>query len=88
MIHAENIAPLRDFTDVKVGDRVKRLLGGEVAMYLTVTEVTDKHIVCGVPSLPNAEGWRFDRRTGIEEDTELGWGVQFGRTGSYLVKEQ
>jgi hypothetical protein len=29
-------------------------------------------------------GWTFDARTGAEEDADLGWGVKFGATGSYI----
>lgn len=71
---------MADFRNVKVGDRVVRLLGGELPMELVVTEVSDEVIVCGGPG-----GWRFDRVTGIEVDEELGWGPQFGITGSYLI---
>jgi hypothetical protein len=48
-------------------------------MELPVTEVTDDLIVCGGPN-----GWRFDRLTGIEVDEDLGWGPQFGVSGSFL----
>lgn len=71
---------MADFRSVKVGDRVVRLLAGELPMELVVTEVSDGVIVCGGP-----EGWRFDRATGIEVDEELGWGPRFGITGSYLL---
>lgn len=71
-----------DFFDVQVGDTVHRLLAGVVRMDLKVTTVTDDLILCG-----DDGGWTFDRATGIEEDHELGWGVSFGITGSYLVKE-
>lgn len=30
--------------------------------------------------------WKFDRTTGMEEDPELGWGVSFGITGTYLER--
>lgn len=43
---------------VKVGDIVKRMIAGQLMMELTVTEVTDKLIVCGA--------WTFDLETGIE----------------------
>lgn len=69
-----------DFSDVKVGDTIHRMLAGKVHMALIVTEVTDTLIVAGM-------GWSFDRKTGIEEDEDIGWGIKFGKTGSYLVKE-
>lgn len=65
---------------IKVGDKVRRLLGGVVPMELTVTEVDEKFIHCG--------DWKFSREGGYEVDEELGWGVPDAdgkiRTGSYL----
>lgn len=63
-----------DLKNVKVGDRVTRMMGGEIPMDLKVSEVTDKLIICGP--------WSFDRETGAEIDEDLGWNVD--RTGSYL----
>jgi hypothetical protein len=68
------------FTDVKAGDTVLRLLAGTIPMELSVSEVDADFIYCGAPG----EGWKFDRETGAEVDEELGWGPQFGATGSYL----
>lgn len=67
------------FEEIKVGDCVERLLGGPggAPMKLKVTEVTPIHIICG--------WWTFDRKTGVEEDEDLGWGVKYGVTGSYLT---
>ena len=62
--------------DAKPGDTAVREMCGE--MPLKVTEVTDKLIICGP--------WQFDRATGAEVDEELGWGPEFGCTGSYLVR--
>lgn len=66
--------------ELKVGDRVMRLLGGEVEMALTITEIDARFIHCGP--------WKFDKRNGIEVDEELGWGEQADGTfmsGSSLV---
>jgi len=68
----------KDFYAVQAGFRVHRLMAGSIPMTLTVTKVTEQLIVCG-------GGWTFDRRTGIEVDEELGWGVDYGITGSQLV---
>lgn len=66
------------FKDAQVGDTVTRLISSaRVPMELKVTALTPDRIVCGA--------WEFDRATGVEEDEELGWGVKFGVTGSYLV---
>ena len=31
--------------------------------------------------------WKFDKASGAEEDPDLGWGREFGRTGTYLELE-
>ena len=72
--------PVLDLAQVRAGDVVTRLLGGS-PMDLKVTLVDEKLIYCGKPGV----GWSFDRATGVEVDEELGWGPQFGITGSYLV---
>jgi hypothetical protein len=64
------------WTDAKPGDPVVRWLGGEIAMNLKITEVTDKRVVCGA--------WEFDRETGAEIDDDLGWGT--GMSGSYITR--
>jgi hypothetical protein len=68
--------------DVKVGDIVVRNLAG-IPMELIVSAVTDKLIICGGDEKDHI-GWWFDRATGAEIDEELGWGPEFGRTGSFL----
>lgn len=77
--------PAADFRSVEVGDTVTRMLGGEggVEMKLKVTKVDENLIYCGFDD--PAQAWTFDRATGIEEDPDLGWGVESGVTGSYLV---
>lgn len=70
------------FRAIGVGDTVTRLLAGSVPMTLVVTGVDERFIHCGGPG-----GWKFDRSTGIEVDEELGWGPQFGISGSYLVPQ-
>ncbi|HYK95253.1 MAG TPA: hypothetical protein VE011_05205 [Candidatus Dormibacteraeota bacterium] len=72
----------RSFRDVSVGDSVTRLLGGSIAMALVVTSVDDSFIYCG------EDGWKFDRDSGVEVDEEIGWGPQFGITGSFLIHEE
>jgi hypothetical protein len=54
------------------------MLAGVVPMELKVTEVTENRIKCG--------DLEFDRTTGVEEDGELGWGVAYGTTGSFLKR--
>ena len=75
-----------DFSDLKVGDVVTRLLGGKLAMKMKVVQVSEDLITCDAADGFEG-GWTFDRKTGAEEDADLQWGVRFGRTGSYLVKE-
>jgi hypothetical protein len=67
---------MADFYDIKPGDTVIRILG-VLPMPLEVTEVDDTLIHCGP--------WTFDRQTGAEVDHGLGWGPQYGVTGTYLV---
>lgn len=68
---------------IKVGDKVKRQFGPTPgpAMVLQVTEVDDELIYCG----PKGTGWSFDRATGAEVDHGLGWGPQYGMTGTFLI---
>ncbi len=73
-----------DFYYLKVGDEVTRMLGGKLPMRMKVTAVDDRLITC---ESGDAFGWTFDRKTGVEEDADLRWGVRFGQTGSYLVRD-
>ena len=62
-------------SDLKVGMRVRRLLGSVVEVDLTVTKIDD-HIHCGP--------WKFHKETGYEVDEDLGWdGVT--HSGSRLI---
>lgn len=65
--------------DIEVGDTVTRLFYG-TEMNLEVTEITERLI-------HTKGGWMFDRSTGIEEDPELGIGVEFNVTCSNLIKK-
>lgn len=65
-----------DFSQVKVGNHVERMLGGSIPMKLLVIEVTDDLIVCG-------GGWQFSRRNGAEIDEDIGWNEH--RSGSFLT---
>lgn len=60
---------------LKVGDEVTRLLGGIIPHKLTITEITEKEIICGA--------WTFNRENGGEIDLDLGWDGKI-TTGSYL----
>ena len=63
--------------ELRVGDTVTRMLAGQVAHELVITDLTDAVITC-------AE-WTFCRHTGAEIDELLGWGPPPMMTGSYLV---
>jgi hypothetical protein len=67
----------RSYRAVAVGDTVVRLLGG-APMRLRVSEIDERFIHCGP--------WKFDRDNGIEVDEDLGWGLEFGAAGTYLVE--
>jgi hypothetical protein len=66
-----------NFIDIKPGDVVLRMLGGTVPMELRVIAIDQDFIYAGL-------GWKFDRATGAEVDEDLGWGPQFGVTGSFI----
>ncbi len=79
--------PASDFSYVKVGDTITRMLAGTVPMKLKVSIVTDTLIISG---LDEDSGWCFDRKTGAEVDKQLGWGIRdkdgnLSPTGSFLV---
>ena len=59
---------------VKVGDTVTRMIGNIIPQKLTVTEITDDLIICGL--------WRFSKKNGSEIDEELGWDES--HSGTYL----
>jgi len=88
-IPEEQMTPIHvkhTFWDVKVGDTVVRMLAGVVRMELVVTNVEERLIHVG-DAATGVGGWTFDRSTGIEVDEELGWGIDTGVSGSYLIKE-
>jgi hypothetical protein len=71
------------FADVKPGDTLTRCMSGEIFIPVKVTDVEEGIIYVGKP-----DGWRFDQVTGMEIDEELGYGPQFGITGSYLLDDR
>jgi hypothetical protein len=80
---------------LKVGDKVKRVIGhldGDHTIMngtvMAVEEETIKVAMEGTEHWPLNELWTFNREYGCEEDEELGWGVVFRRTGSYLMLER
>lgn len=76
------------FRDLRVGDRVTRVLGG-APMVMEIVDVCEDVVVCAAVredgSLFRGD-WTFCRDTGAEEDEELGWGRAHGVTGSFLVR--
>lgn len=62
---------------MKIGDKITRMLAGEIPHELTITDIKDGLIHTG-------GGWTFDLETGIEVDEELGWGPKYGKSGSFL----
>lgn len=67
-----------DFTDVRPGDTVVREFYGQ-HMRLQVERIDDELI-------HTTSGHQFDRRTGFEDDPELGCGWRFGVTISRLIR--
>jgi len=77
------------FEDAKPGDKLIRMIGGTIAMPVTVMQNKGGLIFAaceGAEGWPVEELWTFDAKTGVEEDAELEWGVKFGRTGSFLKR--
>lgn len=66
-------------SNLKVGDKVIRMLAGTIPMELKVTDIIGDLIVCG--------WWQFDAKTGAEIDADLSWGPPPLSTGSYLKVE-
>ena len=62
--------------NLKVGDKVTRMLAGVISLELIVTKITSNTIECG--------DWTFDLATGAEIDDYLGWGPPPKITGSYI----
>jgi hypothetical protein len=73
------------FHDIKPGDTVLRSFGHGPEMSLRVTKVEHDLIHCGSGD-GAVGGWTFCRRSGWEIDHGLGWGPQYGVSGSRLVK--
>lgn len=64
--------------DVKLGDKVTRLLGGEIALPGTVTRIVAEEDYFMFNGL-----WKFRLSTGAEIDEDLGWDGKT-ITGSYI----
>lgn len=81
---------MADFTHLKEGDKVTRMLAGVQPMPMQVVKVDDTVITCDAigedGTMLGIAEWTFDRLTGIEEDPYLSWGVAFGVSGSFLVE--
>lgn len=74
----ERVTLTDSFTDIKAGDTVTRYFYG-LRQTMKVDHVDD--------TLIHTEGgWTFDRKTGVEEDPDLGFGLKSGITCSWLVR--
>jgi len=82
-----------DMTQLKPGDRITRLLAGEIPVRMRVLRVAGDLVYCTLPSITGKVAarrsliWAFDRTTGAEIDDSLGWGPAYGVTGSFLVPD-
>lgn len=75
------------YRNLKPGDRFSRMIGDNKKwMEMEVLSVDDNLIHARAVGGPS--GYTFCRNTGAEEDHDLGWGVKFGVTGSYISKDQ
>jgi hypothetical protein len=78
---------MKKLDEVRVGDVVYRYLAGVAEMEMRVTTVSEDRIECTAVDAP-VDTWTFDRKTGAEIDEDLGWGPQYGVTGSYILAER
>lgn len=74
--------------DVKVGDKLVRMLAGTIPVDVVVTIVREDVIYCGSAdgfvSGTEEDGWKFNRSNGAEIDEDLGWdGIT--STGSFIA---
>lgn len=79
---------MRELTELKEGDRVRRLLSSAaIPMDLWVVRVDGDIIHCALRQGETDEGsiYTFDKHSGVEIDERFGWGPQYGQTGSWLV---
>lgn len=71
------------FTELKAGDHFMRRMGHDgPTMKMEVLRIDD--VLIHARAVGGPGGYTFDRETGVEEDHELGWGVQFKRTGTFI----
>lgn len=80
--------PLVDLSDVKVGDRMIRLLGGVVPVEVIVGIVNETTFKVGSADgvISVEDGWTFSKKTGAEIDEDLGWDGET-HTGSFISKK-
>ena len=73
---------------MKIGDKLIRLLGGQIPMEVFVESIDESKntFMTNRPdaNIPEGEGWTFCSKTGMEIDPDLGWGPMYGKTGSYI----
>jgi hypothetical protein len=80
-----------DFTQLKPGNTITRLLAGEIPMPMRVVRVDGDVLHCVPNEMTQNVAvrrnliWQFDRGTGAEIDDFLRWGPAYGITGSFLV---
>lgn len=63
-------------SQLKAGDTIDRIMGPGLVVPLIISKIDEKLIHCGP--------WKFDKLSGAEVDEELGWGPEFGQTGSWI----
>lgn len=79
---------MRPLSELKVGDRVRRLLAETVPMDLWVVKIDERLIHCARTKDETDPDWiwTFDARYAFEVDEDLGWGMgPTPITGSRLV---
>lgn len=75
------------FENLKVGDKVTRMLAGTIPMQMFVSGLENRRIQCKPVEFPEfPDYYEFDPITGAEIDDDLGWGRL--QTGSFIVRNQ
>lgn len=89
VVFGANQKPLNmiKLSDIKVGDKVERIVGGEIHITMEVSSVNVDEIVLFIDEPTHGHiDWRFNRKTGAEIDDSLDWDGKTV-TGSFILAE-
>lgn len=75
----------QDFSHLKEGDEVWRMLAGSIPMKMRVISIKDGIIYAEPTTYGGFDVWQFKQTTGLEVDPSLEWDGEKS-TGSFLTK--